>query len=77
VVVSVAGMEHKPVVDAVEKVLGGLAKEGLAEENNAHQAEFTPSTMFIRDDEMNNINVGCFFKAPSYDSAEHFQLKLL
>lgn len=76
-VVSVAGAEHMQVVDAVEKVLGQVAKEGAAEENNAHQAEFTPSTMFIRDDEMNNINCGVFFKAPSYGSAEYFQLRLL
>lgn len=76
-VVSVAGAEHGPVVEAVQKALGQVASKGVAEENNAHQAEFTPSTMFIRDDEMNNINCGVFFKAPSYESAEYFQLRLL
>lgn len=76
-VVSVAGAEHGPVVEAVQKALGQVASKGAAEENNAHQAEFTPSTMFIRDDEMNNINCGVFFKAPSYESAEYFQLRLL
>ena len=76
-VVSVAGGDHSQaeLVDTVDKALGSLAKEGSS--CNGHQAEFTPSTMFIRDDEMNNINCGVFFKAPSYDSPEYFQLRLL
>lgn len=76
-VVSVAGGEHSQaeLVETVDKALGSLAKEGTS--CNEHQAEFTPSTMFIRDDEMNNINCGVFFKAPSYDSPEYFQLRLL
>lgn len=33
--------------------------------------------MFMRDDELNNVNVGVFLKAPSHNSAEYFQLRLL
>ena len=78
-VVSVAGgnVEHSAIETLVQKKLGQVAQDSKSTPVNQEQVEFTPSTLYMRDDEMNNVNVGVFFKAPSYDSEEYFQLKLL
>ena len=41
------------------------------------QAYFTPSTLFMRDDEMVNVNFGVFFKAPTYKDNEFFAMHYL
>ncbi len=70
-------MEHSKVQEAVEKRLGKLNNSSGLPDVNTEQCEFTASTMYMRDDEMNNVNTAVFFKAPTYTSNEYFQLKLL
>jgi len=36
----------------------------------------TPSLMFMRDDEMYNVNVGVFFLAPSWTDNDFFAMQL-
>lgn len=38
---------------------------------------FTPSTLFMRDDEMVNVNFGVFFNAPTYKDKEFFAMHML
>jgi hypothetical protein len=33
--------------------------------------------MYMRDDEMANVNLGVFFKAPTWKDPEYFALKLI
>lgn len=33
--------------------------------------------MYIRDDEMANVNVGVFFEAPSYDHPDYFAMQVI
>lgn len=77
VAVSGKGLDHASVVSACQKGLGSLKTQAPVEDNNTEQPEFTASTMFMRDDELANVNMGVFFKAPSHNSPEYFQLKLL
>lgn len=74
VVVSVSGkgIEHSTVVKSCEKGLGGLKSASDVQDNNTEQPDFTPSTMFMRDDELANVNAGVFFKAPSHNSPEYY-----
>lgn len=63
VIVSVSGkgVDHKQVVQSCEKGLASLKSQSSVEDNNTEKPDFTASSMFMRDDELANVNTGVFF----------------
>jgi processing peptidase subunit beta len=62
-VVGTGNVSHDSFVGAVEKHFGKFPAEAPAGSNtpNAEQPFFTPSMLYMRDDEMANVNIGVFF----------------
>jgi len=75
-VVSAAGnVNHEEASQMVQKAFDKLP-QGSGEKVNASKPYFTPSTLFMRDDEMANVNVGVFFNAPTYTDPEYFAMHM-
>lgn len=74
VIVSVSGrgLDHQSVVSSCQKGLSSLSSQSNVDDHNSDKPSFTASTMFMRDDELVNVNSGVFFEAPSHNSNEHF-----
>jgi processing peptidase subunit beta len=78
VVVGAGDISHQQLTELTERHFGGLPSaipSGL-EVKNADQPYFTPSLMYMRDDEMANINVGVFFQAPSWTHEDYYSMLL-
>ncbi len=74
-VLSVCGqVNHAEIVEAASAL---CLSESRSPQNNQEQAFFTPSTLFMRDDEMVNVNFGVFFNAPTYKDKEFFAMHYL
>ncbi len=65
VVTATGNVNHEQVVALTSKAFGSLQR-GEDARANLHQAMFTPSLIYLRDDEMVNVNAGVFFRAPAY-----------
>jgi processing peptidase subunit beta len=79
VVVATGNVDHKQVVDMVNREFGRLNKnspEGL-EKINTEKPHYTPSCMFMRDDELYNAGVGVFYDAPSWFHEDYYACLLL
>lgn len=75
-VVSAAGaVNHEEVSNLVSKAFSKLP-QGKTERVNAETPYFTPSTLYMRDDEMANVNIGVFFNAPTYKDPEFFAMHM-
>lgn len=77
VVVGTGGVDHDALVDAVNKSMGALAKTTNVPKANSEKAIYTPSLLFIRDDEMVNTNVGVFYNAPTFKDPDFYGFLLL
>lgn len=77
VVVGTGGIDHDSFVDAVNQHFGTVAKGTSVPEANSEQAVYTPSLLYIRDDEMYNSNVGVFYDAPTYKDNDYHGFLLL
>lgn len=78
VVVGAGDISHQQLTELTEKYFGGLASDipsGL-ELKNQDLPYFTPSLMYMRDDEMANINIGVFFQAPSWSHEDYYSFLL-
>jgi mitochondrial-processing peptidase subunit beta len=75
VVVASGDIDHATVESLTEKTFGGLQSGNGVELPNSRAPVFTPSLMFMRDDEMANINVGVFFEAPHYSHEDSYALR--
>jgi processing peptidase subunit beta len=78
VVVAAGDVNHEQLSEAVEKAFGRLPSQtpsGL-EVKNQDKPYFTPSMMYMRDDEMANCNIGVFFEAPSWTSEDYYSFLL-
>jgi predicted Zn-dependent peptidase len=74
-ILSVAGVSnHEEIVSAAKSLVLSVANSTA---KNAEKPEFTPSTLFMRDDEMVNVNFGVFFKAPTWKDPEFFAMHYL
>jgi len=74
-VVAVAGnVSHAEVAEACSAF---RMSESSAVQKNNDKPYFTPSTLFMRDDEMVNANFGVFFNAPSWKDNEFFAMHFL
>jgi len=76
-VVSAAGNVAHDEVTALVSSAFGKVSQGPCERVNAEKPYFTPSTMYMRDDEMTNVNIGVFFSAPTYKDPEFFAMHLI
>lgn len=75
VVVASGDVEHSQIEGLTQKTFGGLQSGQGVELPNSKAPLFTPSLMFMRDDEMANINVGVFFEAPNYSHEDSYALR--
>ena len=46
----------------------------ISDRKNQEQPYYTPSLMFMRDDELVNVDVGVFFEAPSWKDPDYFAM---
>jgi len=60
------------VVDVVSGPLSGLPSSSGEELANLEKPIHTPSLIFMRDDEMANINTCVFFRAPSWTDDDYY-----
>lgn len=77
VVVGTGNVDHDSFVDAVNQNFGAVAKNTSIPEANSETAVYTPSLLFIRDDEMVNTNVGVFYDAPTFSHPDYHGFLLL
>ena len=56
---------------------GNVSKTATGSQANTDQAVYTPSLLFIRDDEMYNSNVGVFYDAPGIKHEDYYAFLLL
>ena len=71
------GEGNDAFVDEVNKAFSGIAKEATVDEANADKCVYTPALLFMRDDEMYNVNVGVFYDAPSVNHEDYYSFQLL
>lgn len=78
IVVAVSGnVNHQDVVDMIESHFSSLPRTSGAETPNSEKAVYTPSLLFMRDDEMINSNVGVFYDAPGVNHPDYYGFQLL
>lgn len=61
----------------METHFGSLAKEASTEGQQQNKSVYTPSLMFVRDDEMVNANIGVFYDAPNHKHPDYYAFQLL
>lgn len=74
VIVASGDVQHQEIADLTAKHFGGLSSGTDVELNNRHKPIFTPSLIFMRDDEMANINTSIHFRAPNYAHEDAFTM---
>jgi processing peptidase subunit beta len=77
VIVASGNVNHEDVVDLVESHFSSLPKSSGAQRANSEKAVYTPSLLFMRDDEMVNSNVGVFYDAPGVNHPDYYGFQLL
>ena len=68
IIIATGGVKHDQFVQMVADKFGKMSKnapKGL-ERPNIHKPNYTPSLMFMRDDELYNSSVGVFYDAPGW-----------
>lgn len=73
-VIATGPVNHTQITELTEKHFGNLVSSE-APLANTHQAMYTPSLMYVRDDEMANINAGVFLPAPSFSHPDSHVMK--
>ena len=76
VVTATGNVTHDLVLGLATKAFGGLAR-GEEARANLHYPTYTPSLMYVRDDEMANVNAGLFIKAPAYSHPDSIMMRIL
>jgi len=77
VIVGTGDLVHEQFVDLVNNSMNAYSKTATGVQANKDQAVYTPSLMFVRDDEMYNSNVGVFYDAPSVKHEDYYAFLLL
>jgi len=76
VVAGAGNISHEALSAATERAFGSAPTQSSGQRANADKPYFTPSTLFMRDDELSNVNIGVFFEAPSYTDPDFFAAKV-
>jgi len=77
VVVGSGNISHEAFVDMVNQSFSNVSKTATGQQANTDPAVYTPSLLFIRDDEMYNSNVGVFYDAPGIKHEDYYAFLLL
>ena len=78
VIVGAGEITHQELVELADKYFGKLPTNipsGFSIQNT-DKPQFTPSLMFMRDDEMTNVNIGVFFEAPGWANEDYYPFLL-
>lgn len=75
VVVGAGNVNHQQLVDLTQKALGNLPSQA-GEVKGADQPFYTPSLLYMRDDEMANVNIGVVYNAPSWTHEDHYAFRV-
>lgn len=75
-VVGTGDVSHEQLVELANKAFGNLPNTPNDSIANGDKPYFTPSMMFMRDDEMANINIGSFFEAPGWTHEDFYAFQL-
>jgi processing peptidase subunit beta len=77
IVVSAAGnVDIKRLTDLVNNTFGKLPQTSAGEVANSSQPYFTPSVMFMRDDEIPNTSAAIAFRAPGYTDPDFYGMRV-
>ena len=76
VIVGTGGIDHEAFVDSCNQAFGAMQKTPTLESSDEN-CIFTPSLLFVRDDEMYNSNVAVFYDAPSVNDEDYYAFRLL
>ena len=77
VIVATGDVNHAQIVEQVEQAFAALPKTSDVSATGTERPIYTPSILFIRDDEMINSNVGIFYDAPSVKHEDYYSFLLL
>jgi processing peptidase subunit beta len=77
-IIGTGNIEHQMLVDLAEKNFGKLQRtNGGTEILNMEKPKFTPGLLYVRDDAIQNQNLGVFFNAPSWRDPDFFAFLLI
>lgn len=79
IIIGTGGVNHEDFVKSVAEKFKNMNCEtpsGL-ERVNTHKPFYTPSNMFMRDDELYNSSIGVFYDAPSWTHEDYYAFMLL
>ena len=71
IIVGTGCVDHDAFVSAVDQHFGTVAKSTAVPEANSETCIYTPSLLFVRDDEMVNSNIGVFYDAPTFNHPDY------
>ena len=77
VVVASENVNHEEIVNAVERHFSSLPKSSGVTTPNSERPIYTPSLLFMRDDEMINSNWAVFYDAPGVKHPDYYGFELL
>ena len=77
VIVGTGAVDHDAFVDEVNRAFGSIAKNAEGIRANSDKCVYTPALLFMRDDEMYNVNVGVFYDAPGVNHEDYYSFQLL
>lgn len=76
-IVATGDVDHRAVCDAVDAAFASMPKTTSVAAKGTETPYYTPSILFMRDDEMINSNVGIFYDAPSAKDEDFYAFKVL
>jgi len=77
VIVGCGNVNHKELVELSEKYFSNMPRRSQKPIPNIDTPKFYSETLFMRDDEMMNANVGIFYPAPGWYDKHFFAFLLL
>jgi processing peptidase subunit beta len=77
VIVGTGNVNHDEFVNEVNAGFQSVSKTASGARPNTEKNVYTPSLLFIRDDEMYNSNIGVFYDAPSVKHQDYYSFLLL
>jgi len=76
VIVGTGAVNHEQFVDSVAREFDSISKTTSVNADGSDKAVYTPSLLFVRDDEMVNSNVGVFYNAPGIKDEDYYSFLL-
>merc|ERR1711903_15063 len=74
IVIGTGGIKHDDFVKQVSEKFGMINKDSSSglDRVNTHRPWYTPSNMYMRDDEMYNSAIGVFYDAPGWTHEDYY-----